>query len=82
MMCAYNGWRREEKTIEAKSKTRLSEALKKWRRGKTLTQEEAARILGVGYCTYVGWDGGFHTPHAKQLREVAAKIGAEPSDLI
>lgn len=56
--------------------------LKAAREAKDLTQEQAARALGVCLETYQNWESGFSEPRASQLQILARLLGATPDRLL
>lgn len=68
--------------MNATDEERISERLKTARRLAGLTQEDAARALGVTLKTYARWERGETRGFLRQLGSIAETFGVTPEQLL
>jgi transcriptional regulator with XRE-family HTH domain len=63
-------------------KTRIGDRIRELRNAKVWTQEELARVSGVGVTTIVRIELNYVSPHPKTIRKLADSLGVRPEDLV
>jgi DNA-binding transcriptional regulator YiaG len=58
------------------SRSSFAAALRSWRKGRRLTQQDAARLLGVPLRTWQNWEIGWRTPPPYRQRLVIRALGS------
>ena len=59
----------------------IGEKLKAWRLERYLSQEEAAREIGISHATISLLEGGSRSPQYKTWRKLAAAMGVTVAEL-
>lgn len=63
--------------------THLAQALYAWRTAEGLTQEEAAKYLGITHRSFQGYERGeIETPRPRTRNRMAKLMGIEPHELL
>jgi DNA-binding XRE family transcriptional regulator len=62
--------------------TKRYPTLKAWREGLEITQDQAAKLLGVTPMTYGFWERRASCPNSRRLSRIAAVTGVSVEDLV
>ena len=60
----------------------FAESLKAVRTARGLTQEAAAKLVGVATCQYASWETGRHEPRGDSLTRLCEGLKVEPAELM
>jgi transcriptional regulator with XRE-family HTH domain len=72
---AKHGGRAQVPATQADGRRELGEMLRRQRRSRGQTQNQAAAIFGRAQSTYHRWETGEHAPEPEQLRAIADYVG-------